>query len=70
MKSRPVCVLHVDDEPEFADLVASFLSTHHSFEVLTETHPQQALARLEHTHIDCIVSDYEMPGMTGLELLE
>jgi len=63
-------VLHVDDEPEFADLVSIYLEREgDSLEVITETSPEAGLDRLETTAIDCIVSDYDMPRTNGLEFL-
>jgi PAS domain S-box-containing protein len=64
-------VLHVDDDPDFVDLTASFLTKHNeSFSVYTSTNPENALERIRGESIECIVSDYEMPELTGLELLE
>ena len=64
-------VLHVDDEPDFADLTATYLEREHSaLEVTTATSANEALDRLQSEQIDCIVSDFDMPGMTGIELLE
>lgn len=64
-------VLHVDDEPDFAELTADFLEQKHDgFTVTTETDANRALDRLDTTEFDCIVSDYNMPSMNGLEFLE
>ncbi|MFB6252336.1 MAG: PAS domain S-box protein [Halobellus sp.] len=64
-------ILHVDDDPDFVDLTASFLAQHNgSFSVYTSTNPENALERIRGESIECIVSDYEMPQLTGLELLE
>ena len=65
----PVRVLLVDDEPGYAEVVAEFLEGNDSIdEVVPETDPREALAALDET-VDCIISDYAMPGLDGLELL-
>ena len=64
-------ILHVDDDPGIVDLTSSFLTRFDdAFSVYTSTDPETALERIEGEEIDCVVSDYEMPGMDGLELLE
>ena len=69
--SRPIRVLHVDDEPAFCDLVETFLEREQeTFEVITRTDPTTVPAFLETNAVDCLVSDYEMPQCDGLELLE
>ena len=68
---RAVRVLHVDDEPEFADLTATFLrEADERFAVETVTSPVDALDALSAETHDCIVSDYDMARMTGIEFLE
>ena len=67
----PIRVLHVDDEPDFAEVAAEFLRRQNGrFEVTVETDPTAALERISEENVDCVVSDYEMPGLDGLELLE
>ena len=64
-------VLHVDDDPGFAELAAEFLHGEDDrFEVVSETRVGTALDRLEKADIDCVVSDYQMPDMTGIEFYE
>lgn len=64
-------ILHVEDNPQFAELVGDLLEDERDvFEVVTETDASNVLSLLEDGSIDCIVSDYEMPEMDGLELLE
>ena len=66
-----VRVLHVDDEPAFLDLVATYLErTDDAFEIRSETDVDAALDAIESEPIDCVVSDYEMPGTDGLAFLE
>jgi DNA-binding NtrC family response regulator len=68
---REICVLHVDDEPRFADLTQDFLErVDENFTVLTATGADAAQTRLGEEAVDCVVSDYDMPDNDGLELLE
>ncbi|WP_276274115.1 hybrid sensor histidine kinase/response regulator [Haloarcula litorea] len=68
---RPYRLLHVDDQPDFLSVTRSFLDRElPAAEVATETEPGDAIARLTQGSFDCVVSDYDMPGMDGLELLE
>ena len=64
-------VLHVDDDPAFAEVTKTYLEREEPQLVVdTETDPRTALSRIEADAPDCVVSDYEMPEMDGLELLE
>jgi PAS domain S-box-containing protein len=68
--SEPIHVLHVDDDPDFAGLVATYLErTADGFVVETATNADAGLARLDDGEIDCVVSDYDMPGRNGIEFL-
>jgi CheY-like chemotaxis protein len=63
-------VLLVDDDPSLADLMANQLGElRKEFSIQVETDPNDALEVVETGDIDCVVSDYHMPQMTGLELL-
>ena len=75
--SESTRVLHVDDEPNILDLTATFLEREgENIAVETATSATEGLDRLTEgdfesgVPFDCIVSDYDMPGMNGLEFLE
>jgi PAS domain S-box-containing protein len=64
-------VLHVDDDPDFADLTATFLERENDrFHVETATSADEGLQRVADRPPDCIVSDYDMPGTSGVEFLD
>lgn len=64
-------VLHVDDEPDFAETTAAVLEHgHERIEVTTETSASDGLDHLTDEVVDCVVSDYDMPDVDGLEFLE
>ncbi|MDZ5811309.1 GAF domain-containing protein [Halorubrum sp. AD140] len=66
----PRRVLFVDDEPGAADLAATHVARLvDGVETLTRTSPEDALAAVESERVDCVVSDFDMPGRDGLELL-
>ena len=68
---RKVRVLHVDDDPEFAEVASTFLEREgDGFAVETATEVSAGLARLSEATFDCVVSDYDMPETNGIEFLE
>ncbi|GAA0657273.1 hybrid sensor histidine kinase/response regulator [Salarchaeum japonicum] len=63
-------VLHVDDDPALTDLVATALErVNDRLAVTTANSVDAALALVRDEPFDCVVSDYEMPGRTGVEFL-
>ena len=61
-------ILIVDDEPRVLDSLEAILAA--EFRVLRAGHGEEALARLAaEPEVAVIVTDYRMPGMTGVELL-
>ncbi|MFB6297449.1 MAG: PAS domain S-box protein [Salinirussus sp.] len=68
---RDIRVLHVDDDPGITDLTATFLERESErVSVETATSADEGLELLTESEFDCIVSDYQMPGMNGIEFLE
>ncbi len=62
-------VLVVDDEQEIAALLAERLATE-GFTVATASSGRRALAALETTDVDLVISDLRMPDMDGASLAE
>lgn len=64
-------VLHVDDHPVALSLFENFLEGEDDrITTETATSGHEALELLSNHEFDCIVSDYDMSGMDGIELLE
>jgi PAS domain S-box-containing protein len=72
LEEGSITVLHVDDEGGFAEMTAEYLERKtDQIRVITETSVSDGLDRLAGTEeIDCVLSDYEMPGQNGIEFLE
>jgi len=75
MTERHYEILHVDDDPEMGEIVATYLEREQSgldCTVHLEHSPMAALEELREgtTDYDCVVSDYEMPEMNGIDFLE
>jgi len=66
----PAAIVCVDDDGMFLDLLETMLERVGPFGVEGFTDPEAALSRVRNGDVDCVVSDYEMPGVDGFDLLE
>jgi two-component system, NtrC family, response regulator HydG len=62
-------ILLVDDDPAYSEYVRRVLSSG-GFDVGHQPDAESALARVHTEQWDLLITDIELPGMNGLELLE
>lgn len=62
-------VLVIDDDPDAVLVMQHILGRLGQMAVTTVTGPAAALSLLKNTTFDVVVTDVQMPAMTGLELL-
>lgn len=66
----PGRILLVEDDPEAAFFATHVLTTLGGFDVVHTFDPAVALARARSESWDLVLTDMDMPGLTGLELLQ
>lgn len=66
MKNR---ILIVDDDMSYVELLQILLEEE-GFEVATAYRGRQALNIMSHERVDLVLLDYQMPEMTGFEVLD
>lgn len=63
-------ILYVDDDESLAETTATWLERENdALVVTTATSAEAGVAHLDERSVDCIVSDYDVPGSDGLEFL-
>jgi len=65
-----VRLLFVDDEEQIRKVTKLYLETKFSFVVDEAPNGDTALKMLEENRYDAVLSDYEMPGLNGIDLLK
>ena len=63
-------LLYVDDEPALLDVGKIYLEMDSEFVVDVASSAHEALSLLKSKAYDAIISDYQMPGMNGIDLLK
>ncbi len=62
-------VLHIDDEEDNLLISKRYLNKADPSIILEQlSQPENAFKKLQEEHFDCVVTDYIMPGMDGIEL--
>jgi CheY-like chemotaxis protein len=70
MNVSELSILSVDDEPDLVELSKEILESLYGMRVQTTTSVQEALGLIKDVRFDAIVSDYQMPGMDGIDFLK
>jgi DNA-binding NarL/FixJ family response regulator len=61
-------IVLIDDDRSWLEALSEYLQRK-GFGVVTAADPAEGLALLRNADISVVISDYDMPGMTGLELV-
>ncbi len=70
MMNKPLYILHLEDEPDFAELVRSMIEQDNLDAEVTQIKTRDELeAALAAKSFDIILSDYHLPSFTGLDAL-
>jgi DNA-binding response OmpR family regulator len=68
---QAIKVLHVDDDVNISKFLKSFLETfENDIQIDSASSATKAIEMLECTEFDCVISDYKMPEMNGIELAQ
>lgn len=71
LEEKSIKVLHVDDERNQLDFTKLFLEQiDNDMEVDSVVTPEEAVEKLKNSYYDCLISDYKMYKMNGIELAQ
>lgn len=62
-------ILYIDDEISALKAISAILRKE-GYSVFTSTNAEEGMEVLKNTNIDCILLDYRLPGMDGIDLLK
>jgi PAS domain S-box-containing protein len=65
-----ISILYVDDEEMFLEIAKDYLERSGDLVIDTANSVYRAMEMLERTSYDAVISDYQMPGLTGIDLLK
>jgi PAS domain S-box-containing protein len=69
--SDEIRILHVDDDVNQSEFLQYFLpAMDDAFKIDSVSDPCQVFEKMESERYDCVVTDYQMPKMNGIELAE
>nr|WP_280897452.1 response regulator [Methanolinea mesophila] len=68
-RGHVIAVLYVDDELQLLEMARVYLERSGEFSLHTASSVKSAIAMLEGHRYDAIISDYQLPGPTGIDLL-
>jgi DNA-binding response OmpR family regulator len=70
-KANPIKLLIVDDHPNTAAMLARVLSKFETpVDIITASGGEEALKLVRNQGVDILITDFMMPGVNGLELIE
>jgi PAS domain S-box-containing protein len=67
--AKKLRILHVDDDVAFLSVAKQVLEDNAHFQVETAFSAEEALQKLRVSEYDVVITDYQMPGKNGLELI-
>ena len=62
-------VLLVDDNPEITELLSKFLNAK-GYENIVTNDPKEGLEKIKNEHFDIVFLDIQMPGISGLDIIQ